>query len=436
MTNKERVVCAIEGKPVDHVPVSFSLHFPREVAFGDKAVDAHIEFYEKTGVDIMKIMNEHLLPQFGTYEGIHSWKEFPHHHVSDKFIQDQLDLIKKIQDKTPDGTFYLGTLHGVLASMIHPFEPQIGYEKVRDEHTRCFREDKDAYLTAAKITTETMIMLIEEMGKIGVDGVYYASLGAEKRYFTDAEFAEAIAPFDMEMLKAIKDNNMYSFLHTCKDGLNMKRYADYAKYSDVINWGIYEGNDFSLEDGKTPSEEEKIEMQEEEAICFDMYMDDMTNVRKLTEEEIMECIKRDDAISRNMLIEHYLTRVVDWVKPYTKKGLAYGDLIQEGNIGLIQAITDINRELNDIDMIDAYIKKHTIRHIKNVIDESESDKLVGDKVVNRINAVNDCANMLKEDLGRKPTREEVAKLMNIEMDELDDIIKLSGDKLDSIEKNK
>lgn len=250
MTNKERVVCAIEGKPVDHVPVSFSLHFPREVAFGDKAVDAHIEFYEKTGVDIMKIMNEHLLPQFGAYEGIHSWKEFPHHHVSDKFIQDQLDLIKKIQDKTPDGTFYLGTLHGVLASMIHPFEPQIGYEKVRDEHTRCFREDKDAYLTAAKITTETMIMLIEEMGKIGVDGVYYASLGAEKRYFTDAEFAEAIAPFDMEMLKAIKDNNMYSFLHTCKDGLNMKRYADYAKYSDVINWGIYEGNDFSLEDGK------------------------------------------------------------------------------------------------------------------------------------------------------------------------------------------
>ena len=205
--------------------------------------------------------------------------------------------------------------------------------------------------------------------------------------------------------------------------------------------GIFEAEEeevgaISLEDGKTPSEEEKIEMQEEEAICFDMYMDDMTNVRKLTEEEIMECIKRDDAISRNMLIEHYLTRVVDWVKPYTKKGLAYGDLIQEGNIGLIQAITDINRELNDIDMIDAYIKKHTIRHIKNVIDESESDKLVGDKVVNRINAVNDCANMLKEDLGRKPTREEVAKLMNIEMDELDDIIKLSGDKLDSIEKNK
>ena len=69
--------------------------------------------------------------------------------------------------------------------------------------------------------------------------------------------------------------------------------------------GIFEAEEeevgaISLEDGKTPSEEEKIEMQEEEAICFDMYMDDMTNVRKLTEEEIMECIKRDDAISRNM----------------------------------------------------------------------------------------------------------------------------------------
>ena len=117
----------------------------------------------------------------------------------------------------------------------------------------------------------------------------------------------------------------------------------------------------------TEDEEEKIEMQEEEAICFDMYMDDMTNVRKLTEEEIMECIKRDDAISRNMLIEHYLTRVVDWVKPYTKKGLAYGDLIQEGNIGLIQAITDINRELNDDDMMDK-LKKNMVFYLLLLID--------------------------------------------------------------------
>lgn len=250
MTNKERVINSIEGKSVDHVPMTFSIHFPKEVAFGDAAVKSHLDFYKNTGVDIMKIMNENLVPQFEKYHGISSWGELPRHTVKDAFIQAQLDLIKKIIDNSPAETFFLGTLHGTLASMIHPFEPQIGYEEVRMEHLKCFREDKKAYTEAAKIITDTMIILIEEMAKLGVDGVYYASLGAEKRYFTDEEFDEAIASYDKIMLKAIKDNGMYSFLHMCKDGLAMDRYKSYGDYADVVNWGIYEDTNLDLFAGK------------------------------------------------------------------------------------------------------------------------------------------------------------------------------------------
>lgn len=249
MTNKERVINAIKNKSVDRVPVSFSIHFPKNDAFGEEAVNAHLKFYKETGVDILKVMNENLLPQI-PYHGISSWKDFPVFSVKDKFIQDELDLVKKIMDRSEDGTFFLATLHGLCASMIHPFEPQIGYEKVRSEHLECFRKEKDAYLDAAKKTTDAMIILIQELKKIGVDGVYYAALGAEKRYFSDDEFAEAIAPFDKTMLQAIKDEGMYSFLHMCKDALNMKRYESYAEYADVVNWGIYEDNNFSLEDGR------------------------------------------------------------------------------------------------------------------------------------------------------------------------------------------
>ena len=72
MTNKERVINAIEGKRVDYVPMTFSIHFPKEVAFGDAAVKSHLDFYKNTGVDIMKIMNENLVPQFEKYHGISS----------------------------------------------------------------------------------------------------------------------------------------------------------------------------------------------------------------------------------------------------------------------------------------------------------------------------------------------------------------------------
>lgn len=84
----------------------------------------------------------------------------------------------------------------------------------------------------------------------GVDSVYYAGLGAETRWYTDEEFAKWIKPFDLKIMKAIKDAGGYCFLHMCKSGLNMKRYdEDYAALSDVVNWGVYEAP-MSLEDGK------------------------------------------------------------------------------------------------------------------------------------------------------------------------------------------
>lgn len=41
---KERVTAAIRGEEVDKIPSGFSLHFPKESAFGDAAVKAHLKF--------------------------------------------------------------------------------------------------------------------------------------------------------------------------------------------------------------------------------------------------------------------------------------------------------------------------------------------------------------------------------------------------------
>lgn len=250
MTNRERVIAAIKGEPVDRVPVSFSLHFPKDEAKGEAGVRSHLDFYRESGVDIMKIMNENLVPVFEKYEGPSSWSHFPSYSRHDKFITDQIDFCKRIMDESPDGTFFLGTVHGICASMIHPFEPQVGYDAIRAEQVRAFRENKTGYLDAAKKVTEAMNILIEEQIKAGVDAIYYAALGGEKRYFTGSEFNEAFMPFDLEMLSTIKNNGAYSFLHICKDGLDMGRYASYAPFADVVNWGIYEDNYFTLEDGR------------------------------------------------------------------------------------------------------------------------------------------------------------------------------------------
>lgn len=249
MTKKERVLAAVRREPVDHVPTGFSLHFPEQCKKGDAAVSAHLQFFRETDTDIIKIMNENLVPDVGDILRPKDWDKIPSYSLKDSFMQAQLDLVKKILDQADGDAFSLGTLHGICASAIHPIEVRYGYEKVRELFCTHFREDKSPMLEAWKRIADGMCQLAAAYIELGVDGIYYAALGGETRYFTDEEFEEAILPFDHEILRAAKDAGAVNFLHMCKDGLHMERYASYLDLADVVNWGVYE-TDFSLEEGK------------------------------------------------------------------------------------------------------------------------------------------------------------------------------------------
>lgn len=249
MKKRDRVFAAIRGEEVDHVPCGFSLHFPKECASGDAAVEAHLRFFKETDTDIIKIMNENLVPDVGEIRTADDWKKIPSYTMKDEFMQKQMEITEKILEKADPDAFSLGTLHGICASSIHPIEARYGYEGTRERICAHLRENKVPVLDAFKRITEGMCLLAESYKKIGLDGIYYAALGGEHRYFTDEEFTEAIEVFDKEILKASKAAGGINVLHMCKDGLNMNRYKSYADLVDVVNWGVYE-TDFSLEEGR------------------------------------------------------------------------------------------------------------------------------------------------------------------------------------------
>ena len=167
-------------------------------------------------------------------------------------MQDQITLVKNVLKRCDKSAFTLGTLHGITASSIHPLEkmnPNYTYDGVREKLCRLLREDKDTVLAGMNRIANVMCDLAREYIRLGVDGIYYAALGGETRFFTDEEFEQYIKPFDLQIMKAIKDAGGYCFLHICKDQLNMNRYQDYGIYTDVVNWGVYEAP-FSLEEGR------------------------------------------------------------------------------------------------------------------------------------------------------------------------------------------
>lgn len=249
MTKKERVMAAIKGEQVDHVPTGFSLHFPKEEAAGEKAVQAHLEFFRKTDTDIIKIMNENLVPDAGEIRTPDDWNKIPSYSVKDAFMQRQLDMVKAILDKADPDAFSLGTLHGICASSIHPIEHRYGYVPVRELVCTHLRENKAPVVEACKRITDGMCQLAQAYCELGLDGVYYAALGGERHFMTDEEFAEFTEPFDKQIMNAVREAGGVNFLHMCKENLNMERYASYSELADVVNWGVYETN-FSLEEGR------------------------------------------------------------------------------------------------------------------------------------------------------------------------------------------
>jgi len=249
MTKRERVLAAIQGREVDYVPTGFSLHFPESEAKGEKGVESHLEFFRQTDTDIIKIMNENLVPDAGEIRTPEDWNKIPRYSLNDAFMESQIEMVKRIMDKADPDAFSLGTLHGICASAIHPIEARYGYESVRELFCTHIRENKQPVLEAFKRIADGMCQLAVKYKELGLNGIYYAALGGEKHYFTDEEFSEMMEPFDKEILKASKEAGGINFLHMCKNNLNMKRYESYNGLADVVNWGIYE-TDFSLEEGK------------------------------------------------------------------------------------------------------------------------------------------------------------------------------------------
>lgn len=250
MKKKDRVLAAIRKQPVDQVPASFSLHFPEEVRRGQAAVDAHISFFRETDCDVLKIMNESLVPPIGELYTPEGWNQVPTYTKSSPFIKDQLELTRRILEAAAGcEAFSLVTIHGICASTIHPIEPRYGYVAVRKMLCEHLRANPAPVLAAMDRIADAMCELVVESAALGVDGIYYAALGGEHHFFTDEEFATWIEPYDKRIVETAREVGVYNFLHICKENLNMDRYVRYGALADVVNWGVYE-TEFPLAAGR------------------------------------------------------------------------------------------------------------------------------------------------------------------------------------------
>lgn len=149
------------------------------------------------------------------------------------------------------------------------------------------------------------------------------------------------------------------------------------------------------------------------------YFKDVSRQPMISQEEEIELtkkIKEGDETAVKKLVEANLRFVISVAKQYQNKGLALVDLIQEGNLGLLEASRkfDETRGFRFISYAVWWIRQAIIKALS---DQCRTIRVPSNQIV-CINKINKAIEKFEQQHGRKPSTGELEELTNIDYDKI------------------
>ena len=157
-----------------------------------------------------------------------------------------------------------------------------------------------------------------------------------------------------------------------------------------------------------------------------MYLKDIGKVPLLSAEEEIELAKRmeaGDEAAKKKLAESNLRLVVSIAKRYVGRGMLFLDLIQEGNLGLLKAVEKFDYRKGY--KFSTYATWWIRQAITRAIADQARTIRIPVHMVETINKLIRVSRQLLQELGREPTPEEIAKEMDMSVERVREILKIS-----------
>ena len=156
-------------------------------------------------------------------------------------------------------------------------------------------------------------------------------------------------------------------------------------------------------------EEEKDTLSQQEKDYVAEYLIDIEKMPKTTENEVT--------------LAYYLPKVVEEAVRLHIPGVFIGDVIQEGNVSLMMYLSEKERAE------EAEVLEHVRAGIRMMLESHTEEKRRDNKMVERVNDLDEMIQSMKEEYGRKVSVDEVAERMGITEDAVEDILKLAGEEV-------
>ena len=188
--------------------------------------------------------------------------------------------------------------------------------------------------------------------------------------------------------------------------------------------------DIEKMDDEEEIELDKIDLSVPEGVSIEdpvrMYLKEIGKVSLLTADEEIELAKRmeqGDEEAKKRLAEANLRLVVSIAKRYVGRGMLFLDLIQEGNLGLIKAVEKFDYRKGY--KFSTYATWWIRQAITRAIADQARTIRIPVHMVETINKLIRVSRQLLQDLGREPTPEEIAKEMDMNVERVREILKIS-----------
>jgi len=232
-------------------------------------------------------------------------------------------------------------------------------------------------------------------------------------FFSDMELDAE----QMEKVYEYLESNHIDVLRVSGDGDGIEELDD-VDDSDIV---LTDEDDVDME---------KIDLSVPDGISIEdpvrMYLKEIGKVPLLSADEEVELAKRmaeGDEDAKKRLAEANLRLVVSIAKRYVGRGMLFLDLIQEGNLGLIKAVEkfDYHKGFKFSTYATWWIRQAITRAIA---DQARTIRIPV-HMVETINKLIRVSRQLLQELGREPTPEEIAAELDMPVERVREILKIS-----------
>lgn len=214
------------------------------------------------------------------------------------------------------------------------------------------------------------------------------------------------------------------------DAEKFEKILDFLEQNNIDVLRITDSDDDIILSDDDDVDVEQIDLSVPDGVSIEdpvrMYLKEIGKVPLLSAEEEIELAKRmelGDEDAKKRLAEANLRLVVSIAKRYVGRGMLFLDLIQEGNLGLIKAVEKFDYRKGY--KFSTYATWWIRQAITRAIADQARTIRIPVHMVETINKLIRVSRQLLQELGREPQPEEIAEEMNMPVERVREILKIS-----------